>query len=70
MEQILNESIKQNNNYNNFYEQQQEVEDNMALFDVAKELELQKQNFERYPFPNNINYSEVDPEFMHTFISE
>ena len=56
---------------NNFIEQQQkEVEDNKALFEVAKELELQKQRFEQYPIPNNINYSEVDPEFMHTFISD
>ena len=56
---------------NNFIEQQlKEVEDNKALFEVAKELELQKQRFEQYPIPNNINYSEVDPEFMHTFISD
>ena len=72
----LNDIINQSNNNNfvnnnTFNEQQQEqVEDNMALFDVAKELEQQRQRFEQYPTPNNINYSEVDPEFMHTFISD
>jgi len=71
---IVNQSNNNNDdiNYNNnFIEQQeQEVEDNKALFEVAKELEQQRQRFEQYPIPNNINYSEVDPEFMHTFISD
>ena len=83
MDKILNESNNQSNDQsnnqsndnndfnNNFNEQQQEeVEDNMALFDVAKENEVQRQKFEQYQTPNNINYSEVDPEFMHTFISD
>ena len=80
MEKILNERNNKNNDdnnndcnnnsNNNFIEQQQEVEDNKDLFEVAKELELQRQRFEQYPFPNNTNYNEVDPEFMHTFISD
>ena len=67
-----NDDIDNNNCINNnFIEQQQdEIEDNKALFEVSKELELQKQRFEQYPIPNNIDCSEVDPEFMHIFISD
>ena len=74
MEKILNDSNNQSNNNanfnNNFYEQQQEEEDNKDLYEVAKENELQRQRFEQNQTPNNINYTEVDPEFMHTFISD
>ena len=43
---------------------------NMILNDVAKEQLAQKQNFENLQPPQNINYDEVDPEFMHSFISD
>ena len=65
-----NENDNNNDNNDNSNEQEQESEENKALSDVAKELELQRQNFEQYPFQNNINYNEVDPEFMHSFISD
>ena len=77
MNQILNEANNQSNNNinNNIVMQYQEVENEdpitkQALIDVAKELALQKQKFEESQNQNNLNYNEVDPEFMHSFISD
>ena len=73
MKQILEDSIKnsENNNVNiddNNLEEQNE--ENQNLIDVAKEKLEQQQRFYELQPPNNINYEEVDPNFMHTFISD
>jgi hypothetical protein len=71
MNQILNNTNNNSNNYD-FFEDQEEVdyEQNEALSLVAREQELQRQNFENLQPPTNIDYNEVTPEFMHTFISD
>ena len=78
LEQILIESEVLNNlnNANVIIPQEEEKESeeqkiiNEALTDVVKEQQAQKQNFENLQPPQNLNYDEVDPEFMNTFISD
>ena len=81
MNQILNEG--ENGNNNNFYIQPEKIETeeerkereekekiSSALSDLAKEQIAQQQNFDQLQPPQNINYDEVDPLFMETFISD
>ena len=79
MNQILNESEKKsqlNNNNTNFYEENsndnQVNQVNEALIDVVKENLTQRQNFENQQNQNQNNntFEEVDPTFMHSFISD
>ena len=76
MNQILNESEKKsqlNNNNTNFDEENSnDNQVNEALIDVVKENLTQKQNFENQQNQNQNNntFEEVDPTFMHSFISD
>ena len=76
MNQILNESEKKsqlNNNNTNFDEENSnDNQVNQALIDVVKENLTQKQNFENQQNQNQNNntFEEVDPTFMHSFISD
>ena len=79
MIQILNEYDNKVQNEEQYQVQETEEERkereeaermNIILNDVAKEQLAQKQNFENLQPPQNINYDEVDPEFMHSFISD
>ena len=76
MNQILNESEKKsqlNNNNTNFDEENSnDNQVNEALIDVVKENLIQKQNFENQQNQNQNNntFEEVDPTFMHSFISD
>ena len=77
LEQILIESEISNNINNNIIIQEEEEKEseetkkmNEALSDVVKEQIAQKQNFENLQPPQNLNYDEVDPEFINTFISD
>ena len=80
LEQILIESEVSNNinNANEIIPKEEEEEKeseeqkkmNEALSDVVKEQLAQKQNFENLQPPQNLNYDEVDPEFINTFISD
>ena len=80
MNQILNESEKKsqlnNNNNTNYVEENsndnQVNQVNEALIDVVKENLTQRQNFENQQNQNQNNntFEEVDPTFMHSFISD
>ena len=80
MNQILNESEKKsqlnNNNTTNYVEENSDDNQvnqvNEALIDVVKENLTQKQNFENQQNQNQNNntFEEVDPTFMHSFISD
>ena len=77
LEKILIESEISNNINNNIIIQEEEEKEseetkkmNEALSDVVKEQIAQKQNFENLQPPQNLNYDEVDPEFINTFISD
>ena len=84
MNQILDQGENGlNGNNNNFDMQPQVVETkeerkereerermNAAISDVVKEQIAQKQNYDQLQPPQNINYDEVDPSFMETFISD
>ena len=76
MNQILNESEKKsqlNNNNTNFDEENSnDNQVNEALIDVVKENLTQRQNFENQQNQNQNNntFEEVDPTFMHSFISD
>ena len=78
MIQCLEESEKANNFNVNPYsqvieeteEEKEEKKIREALALVIKEQETQKQNFENLQPPQNIDYNEIDPEWMHLFISD
>ena len=78
MIQCLEESEKANNFNVNPYpqvieeteEEKEEKKIREALALVIKEQEAQKQNFENLQPPQNIDYNEIDPEWMHLFISD
>ena len=78
MIQCLEESEKANNINVNPYsqvieeteEEKEEKKIREALALVIKEQETQKQNFENLQPPQNIDYNEIDPEWMHLFISD
>ena len=72
MNDILNNNNNNNDfNNNNFIENYEEdYQQDEAVLDVAKEKEMQRQNFENLQPPQNIDYNEVTPEFMHSFISD
>ena len=84
MNQILNEGENGlNGNNNNFDMQPQVIETekerkereerekmSTALSEVAREQIAQQQNFAQLQLPQDINYDEVDPSFMETFISD
>jgi len=48
--------------------EEKKIRESLAL--VIKEQEAQKQNFENLQAPQNIDYNEIDPEWMHLFISD
>ena len=79
MNQILNQY--ENGNNNPYTEEKQETEEERkereedermtaSLSEVIKEQIAQKQNFENLQPPPNLDYNEVDPDFMHKFISD
>ena len=78
MIQCLEESEKANNFNVNPYpqvieeteEEKEEKKIREALALVIKEQETQEQNFENLQPPQNIDYNEIDPEWMHLFISD
>ena len=78
MIQCLEESEKANNFNVNPYpqvieeteEEKEEKKIREALALVIKEQEAQEQNFENLQPPQNIDYNEIDPEWMHLFISD
>ena len=77
MNQILNKYDNQtNNNINNIVEEfkeeetEEERKEREALTDVVKEQLTQQQNFDNLQPPQNLNYDEVDPEFIDSFISD
>ena len=78
MIQCLEESEKANNINVNPYsqvieeteEEKEEKKIREALALVIKEQEAQEQNFENLQPPQNIDYNEIDPEWMHLFISD
>ena len=78
MIQCLEESEKANNINVNPYpqvieeteEEKEEKKIREALALVIKEQETQEQNFENLQPPQNIDYNEIDPEWMHLFISD
>ena len=85
MNQILEQCDNNNNlnNFNNFNNQPQIIETeqerkereerekvNAAISDIIKEQIAQQQNYDQLQIPQNINYDEVDPTFMETFISD
>ena len=78
MIQCLEESEKANNfNVNpcsqvieETEEEKEEKKIREALALVIKEQEAQEQNFENLQPPQNIDYNEIDPEWMHLFISD
>ena len=81
MEQILNNSGLNNEINNNNEQINQETEEerkereesekmSLAISDVVKEQLTQMQNFEQLQPPQNLNYDEVDPEFINSFISD
>ena len=81
MEQILNNSGLNNEINNNNEQINQETEEerkereesekmSLAISDVMKEQLTQMQNFEQLQPPQNLNYDEVDPEFINSFISD
>ena len=51
-------------------EREEKEKRNQALYDVMRETVEQEQNFEQLQPPANLNYNEVDPEFMRSFISD
>ena len=78
MIQCFEESEKANNFNVNPYsqvieeteEEKEEKKIREALALVIKEQEAQEQNFENLQPPQNIDYNEIDPEWMHLFISD
>ena len=78
MDKILNESNNQNDNIDDNINDIDEMQNNQnenpqineALNEVAKEELIQKQKFENYQPPENQTFEEVDPTFMHSFISD
>ena len=78
MIQCLEESEKANNFNVNPYsqvieeteEEKEEKKIREALALVIKEQETQEQSFENLQPPQNIDYNEIDPEWMHLFISD
>jgi hypothetical protein len=83
MDQILMESglLNQNDNIIPKEDEKEETEEEkkereeeekriIALSDVVKEQEEQKRKYEELQIPQNLNYDEVDPEFIDSFISD
>ena len=80
MNQILDESETKNTNINASSPEIEEIEEteeekeekkireSLAL--VIKEQNAQKENFEKLQAPQNLDYNEIDPEWMHIFISD
>ena len=80
MQKKMNDILDANFNKNNIEDQVVETEEERqereekekkekALKNVMRELVEQEEKFEQSP-PPNLNYNEVDPEFMQTFISD
>ena len=43
---------------------------NLAISDIIKEKIIQQNKYSQIIIPQNITYEEVDPEFIHSFISD